>query len=325
MEAVIDQTVSSEKKVDTRRVLIYLAFAFGIAWLAGLVVYLTGGLANSQELFPGTGITWVALLLPVAYMGAPAIAHVLTRVITKEGWKNVGLRLNFRKGWPYWLMAWFGPAVLTIVGIIVYFLIFPQHYDPELGQVKELLARSEAMTGVKSPITPWTLIIIQVAQAALIAPLINGLFTFGEEFGWRAYLQPKLMSLGPRKAMLWMGLIWGVWHWPLTAQGHNYGLEYAGFPWLGMLSMVWMTFGLGLFLGWMTFRAKSVWPAVIGHAAVNGIAALGLLFTKGEPSTLLGPSPAGWIGGVGFVVVALLIFFSPKAFAEEKPVEAAVA
>ena len=149
METVIDQTVSSEKKVDTRRVLIYLAFAFGIAWLAGLVVYLTGGMANSQELFPGTGITVVALLLPVAYMGAPAIAHVLTRLVTKEGWKNVGLRPNFRKGWPYWLMAWFGPAVLTIVGMIVYFLIFPQHYDPELGVVKALLAQSEAMTGVE--------------------------------------------------------------------------------------------------------------------------------------------------------------------------------
>jgi membrane protease YdiL (CAAX protease family) len=316
VEAVLDQSVPTATKVDTRRVLIFIAFAFGIAWLAGLGVYLTGGLTNSRELIPGTGITAVALLLPVAYMGAPAIAHVLTRLVTKEGWQNVGLRPNFRKGWTYWLIAWFGPAVLTIVGMVVYFLIFPQHYDPELGVVKDLLAQSEAATGVASPLSPWMLVGIQLLQGALIAPLVNGLFTFGEEFGWRAYLQPKLMVMGPRKAMLWMGLIWGIWHWPLTAQGHNYGLGYAGFPWLGMLSMVWMTFGLSLFLGWMTFRAKSVWPAVIGHAAVNGIAALGLLFVRGEPNPLLGPSPAGWIGGVGFVVVALLIFFSPKSFVE---------
>lgn len=325
MEAVIDQTVSSEKKVDTRRVLIYLAFAFGIAWLAGLVVYLTGGIANSQELFPGTGITVVGLLLPIAYMGAPAIAHVLTRLITKEGWKNVGLRLNFRKGWPYWLMAWFGPAILSVLGIVIYFLIFPQHYDPELGAVKALLAQSEAMTGVKSPITPWTLIIIQVVQAALIAPLINGLFTFGEEFGWRAYLQPKLLAMGPRKAMLWMGVIWGAWHWPLTVQGHNFGLEYPGFPWLGMLTMVWFTFTMGTFLGWLTFRAKSVWPAVIGHAAINGIASLGVLFMRGEPNMVLGPAPVGWIGGLALTAVGLLIFFSPKAFAEKKTAEVVTA
>ena len=316
METNMTLSETTEKKVDTRRVLIFIAFAYGIAWLTGLAVYLTGGLANSQELISGTGITYAALLLPVAYMGAPAIAHVLTRLVTQEGWKNVGLRPNFRKGWPYWLMAWFGPVVLTLVGVAVYFLIFPQYYDPELGMVKALLAQTEAATGTPVPITPWMLVGIQLLQAALIAPLVNGLFTFGEEFGWRAYLQPKLMALGPRKAMLAMGLIWGAWHWPLTAQGHNYGLTYAGFPWLGMLSMVWMTFGLGLFLGWMTFRAKSVWPAVIGHAAFNGIAAIGGLFLRGEPNTLLGPTVAGWIGGIGFAVVGLIIFFSPKSFAE---------
>ncbi len=316
METVIDPTVLSDKKVDTRRILIYIAFAYGIAWLAGLIVYLNGGFTGSAELIPGTGFTLATVLVAVVYMGAPAIAHVLTRLVTKEGWKDVWLRPNFRQGWKYWLMAWFGPAVLTAVGIVVFFLVFPQYYDPELGVVKALLAQSEAMTGMASPITPWMLVLIQTIQAALIAPIINSLFTFGEEFGWRAYLQPKLMPLGPRKAMLLMGVIWGAWHWPLTAQGHNYGLEYPGFPWLGMLTMVWFTFVLGVFLGWLTFRAKSVWPAVIGHAAINGIAGLGVMLAQGEPSPLLGPSAAGWGGGIGLALVGLLLFFSPKAFTE---------
>ncbi|OQA13808.1 MAG: hypothetical protein BWY63_03354 [Chloroflexi bacterium ADurb.Bin360] len=94
IETVLDQSVSAAKRVDTRRVLIFIAFAFGIAWLAGLAVYLTGGLTNSRELIPGTGITAVALLLPVAYMGAPAIAHVLTRLVTKEGCKVIALTLS---------------------------------------------------------------------------------------------------------------------------------------------------------------------------------------------------------------------------------------
>jgi hypothetical protein len=66
----------------------------------------------------------------------------------------------------------------------------------------------------------------------------------------------------------------------------------------------------------MTYRAGSVWPAVIGHAAINGIAALGVLLVNTQPNMLLGPTSAGWIGGVGFAVVALLLFFSPKAFAK---------
>jgi membrane protease YdiL (CAAX protease family) len=159
----------------------------------------------------------------------------------------------------------------------------------------------------------WTIVAVQVIQAMLISPLINGLATFGEEFGWRAYLQPKLMPLGGRKAMLWMGLIWGVWHWPVIWMGHNYGLDYAGAPYLGSLAMVWFTLVLGIFLGWLTVKAGNVWPAVIGHAAINGMANLGAIFVQNAPNPLLGPAPVGLIGGLGFTLVALLIWFSPKA------------
>jgi membrane protease YdiL (CAAX protease family) len=137
------------------------------------------------------------------------------------------------------------------------------------------------------------------------------LATFGEEFGWRAYLQPKLMPLGKRKAMLWMGLIWGVWHWPVILMGHNYGLDYPGAPYLGPLAMIWFTLILGILLGWLAFKADSVWPAVIGHGAINGIASLGLLFSQNEPNPLLGPAPVGVIGGIGFALVALLLWLIP--------------
>jgi membrane protease YdiL (CAAX protease family) len=140
--------------------------------------------------------------------------------------------------------------------------------------------------------------------------LINGLATFGEEFGWRAYLQPKLLPLGERKAMLWMGLIWGVWHWPVILMGHNYGLDYPGAPLLGPLAMVWFTLILGIFLGWLTIKAGSVWPAVIGHGAINGMANLGLIFSQGQPNPLLGPAPVGLIGGIGFAAVALVLWFT---------------
>jgi len=47
-------------------------------------------------------------------MWAPSLAHILTRLVTGEGWKNLGLRLNLRKGWPFWLAAWFLPGLLTL-------------------------------------------------------------------------------------------------------------------------------------------------------------------------------------------------------------------
>jgi membrane protease YdiL (CAAX protease family) len=296
-------------QLDFKRIGIFLAFAFGIAWLAGLIVYLTGGIANSQTLIPNTPITVAAVLIAIAYMGAPALAHVLTRAVTREGWQDTYLRPRLKKGWPYWVAAWLLPAVLTVAGGALFFALYPATFDPTLGTLRDALAAQ----GVTQALDPMLLTLVQTGVAVLISPLVNGLFTFGEEFGWRAYLQPRLMPLGGRPAMLLMGLIWGVWHWPVILMGHNYGLDYPGAPYLGPLMMIWFTFVLGTFLGWVALRGGSVWPAVIGHAAVNGIANLGSLFVQGSPNPLLGPLPVGLIGSAGFALVALLILLSPRA------------
>ncbi len=292
-------------KVDTRRIFIFLGFAFGIAWLTGLIIYLTGGLVNSPSL--GQGVTLALVLMAVPYMWAPAIAHILTRLITHEGWKNVWLRPNFRKGYPYWLMGWVMPAVMTIVGAAIFFLVFPGYFDANLTKLQQ----SMAGTTLPANFSPWGIVAGEILVAILVSPILNSLATFGEEFGWRAYLLHKLLPLGWRKAVLILGAIWGVWHWPVIFMGYEYGFSYPGYPWLGPLLFMWITFCFGVFLAWITLRAGSVWPAVIGHAAINGIAALAALATTGQPNPLLGPLPVGIIGSLGYAIVALILFFAP--------------
>ncbi len=298
--------------VDVKRVTIYLAFAFGLAWATSLVIYLTGGLKNSPPLIAGTPVTLALVLEAIPVMWAPALAHLLTRWLTHEGWQQTYLRPQFRRGWPYWLAAWFLPGLLTIIGAVSFFLLFPRYYDPSL-KILRTMVTTRAPAGVDlNTVNLWLIAGAQIAQGMVIAPLLNGLFTFGEEFGWRGYLQPKLLPLGERKALLLLGVIWGVWHWPLILMGHNYGLDYPGAPWLGPLAMVWFTLILSIFLGWVTLKSGSVWPAVIGHAAVNGMAGLGVIFVQGEPNPLLGPLTPGVIGGLGFTLMALLIFFNAR-------------
>ena len=48
-------------------------------------------------------------------MFAPSVANIATRLITREGWSNTLLRPNFRRGWPFYLAAWFLPVVATLV------------------------------------------------------------------------------------------------------------------------------------------------------------------------------------------------------------------
>lgn len=295
---------------ERRKIVIFIVFAFGISWATALVIYLTGGLENSPIYLIGNGqITLALILMATFYMFGPALANILTRLVTKEGKQYLLLTPNFdRRRWLYYLAAWVLPGVLTILGIILFFLLFPNNYDSDLTLLREQMRLAGA-----GDMSPWVIVIMQTVQAILIAPLLNALPTFGEEFGWRGYLLPKLMPLGGRKAILLSGIIWGVWHWPIILMGYNYGTDYFGAPFLAPLAMVWFTIVVGALLSWVTIKSNSVWPAVIGHGALNGIAGLSLLFIQGEPSTILGPTPVGLIGGAGFTILAVILFLQPDA------------
>ncbi len=301
--------------IERKRIYLYIAFAFGISWATALVIYLTGGLENSPALnIAGGQISLAMLLMASFYMFGPALANIIARVLTKEGQQDLHLKPNFSQGrWLYFLAAWLLPGLLTIIGLALFFFVFPQNYDPELTALKTQMDLAGAHM-----VSPWFVVIAQVIQATLLAPVLNALPSFGEEFGWHGYLLPKLLPLGGRKAILLTGMIWGVWHWPLILMGYNYGSGYFGAPYLGLLAMVWFCITSGAVFGWLDIKAGSVWPAVIGHSALNGIAALSLLFLAGEPNTLLGPTPVGIIGGAGFTILAAILFLTPNAFTSQE-------
>ena len=308
---------SLKENIDLKRILIFCGFSFGISWAAALAIYLTGGLDNRFE---------VVVLISVGYMGAPAFANVITRLVTHEGWKDLFLRPNFLKGWKYWLICWFVPGIVTIAGAVLFFALLPQFFDSSLGVVRNFMKYSLPGRLISDELIR-NMVIGQAAMAILIAPLLNALPVFGEEFGWRAYLLPKLMPLGLRKAMLAVGVIWGLWHAPLIAMGHNFGLGYPGAPWLGMLVMIWFCLIFGTFIGWASQKGDSVWPAVIGHGAINGIAGISTLVIRGTPNPLLGPTPVGLIGSIGFTLICVWLFWraaEPSKFRpdEHQPIEA---
>lgn len=301
-------------QLDRKRIAIYLLVAFGFSWGMALIIYLTGGIVGSPVLVEEIGIT-LALALMTAMMFGPLLGHIVTRLVTREGWQGMWLQPHIKRGWKYWLLVWAVIPVLIAAGAVLYFLLYPQHFDPS----SELFQAQLAAVGVTEGYQ--IILAVQLLTGILLAPLLNAIPILGEEFGWRAYLQPKLLPLGERPAMLWMGLIWGVWHAPVIAMGYNYGFNYPGFPWVGILLFCVFTFTFGTLIGWATLRAGSVWPAVIGHGLLNGLAAGPALFVQGNPSTLLGPLPIGLLGGLGFTLVALYLFFYRLRGKQEVPVD----
>jgi membrane protease YdiL (CAAX protease family) len=185
-----------------------------------------------------------------------------------------------------------------------------------------------AVAGIEDPW--WLFLLISTAYAILASPMSIPLM-FGEEFGWRAYLLPKLMPLGGRRAVLLTGVIHGAWHWPFVFMGYEYGFGYFGAPVAGPLVFVVFVVFLSAFFAWVTLRTGSVWPAAFGHGAINASAMLMFFFLSGATDRLIGPLPVGIIGSLGYAAMALVIFFSPRALApmagpepaEPKPIRAA--
>ena len=296
--------------VDLRRIGLYVAFSFGISWTVGLLIYLTGGLATALA----------GALVPTLYMFGPTMGNLLTRLVTREGWNGLYLRFHLKRAWPFWVLAYLGPLLMQAVGAMVFFVIFPSFFDPSMSAFQEVVSAIERQAGVLHPQSISERVVFAVLVGVIaVYPIFIIPSIFGEEFGWRAYLLPKLLPLGQRRAVIVTGLIWGVWHWPLIAMGFNYNFDYPGFPWLGMVLFVWWTVLVGTFLGWMVLRTESVWPAAIGHAMFDATSWLPYIFVKGDPSKLVGPFSAGIVGSLGIAAGGLfLLWWWPRKPMDEK-------
>ncbi len=292
--------------IDRRRIYTFVAICYVVSIVAAVAVYLNGGLfsQNALSLTP-LAKSWLALV-----MFTPALAHILTRLITREGWSNMLLRPRFRRGWPYWLAGWLLPPLLTILGGALYYLLFPDRFDP----LRQYATQNLGVLSVAPDATPVPYLL--TSTLLVLIGLVSTLpLMFGEEFGWRAYLLPKLMPLGGRKAVLLVGLIHAAWHWPFIFMGYEYGFGYWGAPVVGPLLWLVVTCFLSTILAWLTLRSGSVWPAVLAHGTFNGGATLMVAFSAGPIDSLVGPSVAGIVGSLGLAALALLIFVSPRLLA----------
>lgn len=288
-----------------KRILIFLAFAFGITYAFDFFII------APQVQVDGYGKTTLVVALVATTMFIPALSVLLTRWVTHEGFNDVWICPNFKGHVRYYLLAWFLPPILAAVGAAVYFLIIPSNFDSTCCGAIAQMAKAGSM-----PFTPEQAKLIMFGQligSVLFAPVLNCVACFGEEWGWRGYLLPKMLERygNSRRGIVFMlianGMIWGLWHAPIIAMGHNYGIAYAGYPYAGILTMCVFTFSLGIILSYLSMRTHSCLPGVVGHGAINGIAAGASFFAVDPAPTLLGPSAAGLIGGSALTVAALFI------------------
>lgn len=237
--------MNADKKKIIIRIIIFVVLAYAPMIAIGAFFDFDGNLT-------GEGKSRVYTLCATLAAFTPAIANVLTRLITKEGFSESYLRANFRGNLKYYFFGIIYAAVGSLLSTILLIIMYCPDYslsDIDLG-------------------TGFAAMLLLTLAVDIETFWIN----FGEEFGWRAYLTPKLEKLMPEPAALIVGgIIWGLWHAPLTVHGHNFGLGYWGFPYTGFAIMSLSCIFVGAFLTWLTKKTGSVYPASICHACINGM------------------------------------------------------
>jgi membrane protease YdiL (CAAX protease family) len=233
----------------------FLVFALGWALQIGAIVYV----GNPED--------WAAAPWLVGAMFAPALVTLLFVWLYKPA-----------RGLLLWKPTWRMIPLAVIAFVVPTIIAFATVAAIELLQWSHsswFVFRQSGVSISGGPwllgrgVQAWPLFTVNVLLTGGGYALFNALFAMGEELGWRGFLQGQLTArMGTTGGIALLGLIWAFWHLPVLLAGYNY-------PEHPLLSAFLFTpielVAIAFFLGWLTVRAGTFWPAAIAHGAGNSI------------------------------------------------------
>ena len=138
---------------------------------------------------------------------------------------------------------------------------------------------------------------------------------FGEEYGWRYYLQPLLQKkFGLKGGVILLGCVWAVWHLPID-------FFYYTTPDMGLTALAsqFVTcISLGLFMAYTYMKTQNIWVPIIIHFLNNNMA---VVFSGTYSADVLQNQQIHW-GDIPVALVINLLLFGwvifLKSFKEKK-------
>lgn len=291
---------------NVKKSIIFIGLTFFLNYLLIILYFALGG----KWVMPGS------LIVSTTYMFIPmVVAIIVQKLMYKEPVKEP-LGISFKLNW-WFLVAWLLPAIIAFVTLGVSLLIPAVEYSPEMAGIFERfesLLTPEQLQEMKNQATAFPVhpIWIGLLQGLIAGITINAVAGFGEELGWRGFLQKELGYLGFWKSSILIGLIWGIWHAPIILQGHNYPEH----PQVGVLMMIIFTLLLSPIFSYVRLKAKSVIAAAIIHGSLNATIGLPLMVIKGGNDLTVGGT--GFSGFVALFLTNIGFFIYDRFFAKEK-------
>ncbi|WP_181063385.1 CPBP family intramembrane glutamic endopeptidase [Nocardia nova] len=280
----------------------YIVVAYALAWVLASIPWIDGkGLESIPWLHDGAALMMfaptVAVLVVRWRQHQPLLARPAAPGLPPASGfaADIGLGLGPSPARTARLIvaAWFGVPMVAWIAYEISAALGWFHFDLS---------------------TVGTNLVVAMIIESLTTMIVGAVpLTLGEEIGWRGWLLPHVISrFGTPVALIATGVIWALWHAPLTLLG--YGFTDIG-AW-SALAYIPFCVTFGAVLGWLRLRSGSIWPAAVGHAAWNaGVVVFGALKSTSpdeQPHTLLtGSGVTGWI--LWAAVAAALFVFAPVA------------
>lgn len=274
---------------NKKGIISFLLLSFGIAWTVWIGLYLLG-------IPMGTPIHGSVSMLAIF---SPAIAAFITRkYITKEGFSDVGWQLNLKK-WPVYIFIFLFPLVAVFGTAFL---------AQSFGLVELNFSLNAAMQDLPVPEFFSDLNLVSFIMIQILSAIPASLVLFGEEFGWRGYLQNKIYSDSPWKSAVVVGLIWGVWHYPMNLQGFNYPDHRVAGLFVFPAALI---FGSYIF-GWVYRNTQSIWAVSLAHASFNSVSGSLMLVLYLKQTNYILTSIAGVCGVFVLAAISIGLHFIEK-------------
>ena len=279
-------------KQSKKELLIFFLIAFGVPYLMGIPLalcqqagYGTDAFANAQMFYPAAGVMaaclitrraerlprrfYIFFLAVTVLMIAACFGSLQAPALDWLSIVSLLLVAASIPGWIFWLtekretraangMLWRGKLLRPLGMVLLFLLLRTVAVFASLvpyGQLGEYLS-------YWTTAAPWTTMLVLIPNFFL-----SFLPFFGEEYGWRYYLQPRLQEkFGPRKGVLLLGVIWGLWHLPLNL--FYYSPETSL---LSLAGQIVTCVTLGVFFAYAYCKTDNIWVPVLLHSFNNNM------------------------------------------------------
>ncbi len=308
-------------KWKAKRTSLFFLICFGGTYFMGILLgcayfmgYDTGGFAVTQMLYPAAAVIVVLLItnkkedLPIKFFERYLVITVLSMlclligVVTKmEMWTNVVSILGCGGSiWCWWELSRTKLHIKETFGLS--FVNKRESYIMICIFSVLIVLRQFIYGGMQGE---WNIFETSFSKvfigSIMLLPnfFLSFIQYFGEEYGWRYYLQPVLQKkFGNRLGVILLGSLWGIWHLPLEIF-YYFSPELSGW---GVLNRQMICISVGVFFAYAYMRTKNIWVPIILHYMNNNFA---WIFNINVTNTEL--SPLQEVGQS--IIPSMLIFF----------------